>query len=1208
MLLKKVPVILPVIICWQFLLLKADSDVCAGYKNTIKVVRNVTTCVQVSADNFRCPNLETALDLNPVLRNTCIEIDLPQGSKENLTSVHVLRNSRNVKITSSKDAIAIECQHANSGISFIRGVGIEMTRLAFFKCGGQHESYYRHTHYVGKNQTLYKMNLTAVLNFEGVQDITMEKVKIESFRGFAIVLTDCIGHIQMSYLNLDTNKPAACVFENLKDTTFFFGGGIMLRHISDDVLDGTKFNISGHSMDFMNNIKAINFTTTQPADISVFTDLKPFGYGGGISMFFYKSTQNTVTLSNIFITENHGLYGGGYYLYHGEHSTNNMIKLSNNYIDRNTAIYSGGFMDYVNVKYPYQNNNTLILQDFLSLANRNTALYGYGGFFCNYKAHSSEKHELIDESYVKTFFKGKFTDINNNNANLGSAMFFESAFVMFDGDIIFNSNNPVILPNHSNGFGAVYFFKSHLFLNGSTKFLSNQITGLVLDFSYIHLYGKLYFEGNLGTKGGAMALFGQSQIIIDDLNARLTIKDNKANQGAGIYVYYSGPFAGVWKSDYLHVYDCFIRFTTHSDKERIIFSGNNIGDIFASSLLPCANSNNIADFFLKSTEFNFNGKPNPISTDPIRINLPQDKIWSNMYPGKITVPVQLFDEIGNTVSAPVKLTIKDTNGVNISLENGHNNLIVVGEKVEFKLLIGKEPSVSFVLEFSVANVVADPKNRKANFKRCPFGYTYNDDLSQCICDPEKNNENGIVDCNQETGDIYVFSNLWFDPDPKEENSDGIRCPNGYCRVCDGADETKVSCKFNKTNQCEIGRNQASYLCSECESGKQLTWGGNICVDDCSVGYTALTVVLLLVVLLVIFFCIVFFNIDVYESYLASVIFFYQVARLFLTTTQNYDIVMHFIFALCNFEGAGSRKMLPWSVCFGTNFNERWKTVASLLIIVVSLLFTYLAILIRSKFNNKYKDTLKGYLTSNINYKAAVFIIMYLWGVLIQVCFNAINLLYNEKGLRLYNDASSLLTKWDNLVIFVVCSIILLSVFLVLPYIIMYQNNTEFLRHVCSLFKSPFHNEKSVFPLYYLLIGFFFKLVHFIMILYGTKKQITLTIFSTFAVIIFIIFTSWKPYKKKSGSILSLNTFDSGILFVLCLVGVISNGKQKIPSLDDNDLKLDTTIRVILWVPIASCIIMNGIRLWLFWKGYKKMPPGENGKKELLLYIVGGRND
>ena len=1197
MLLNKLRMILLIIFWWRFLLLKADDDVCVGYKKTIKIVRNVTECTQVSTNNFRCPNLEAALDLYPFLIDTCVEL----GSKENLTAVYVFHDSRKVKITSSTVESTIECQDMNSGISFIGGAGIQMTKLSFSKCGGQHESYYRHTNYVGQNQTLYKMNLTAVLNFEGITDIKMDHIIIQVFRGFAIVMTDCIGHTQFSDLTLDTNKLAPCVFENFKNTTFYFGGGIMLRHISDDVLDGATFDIYGKSpINSINNIKAINFTTIRPDDISVFTDLKPFGCGGGISMYFYRSTRNTINLSPKSVAQNLGLYGGGFYLYHGEDSTNNIIKLTKlKNIDQNIAYYGGGFMYYVNVKYPYQNNNTLILQDFYSVS-RNVALYGFGGFFCNFKAQSGEKHGFIDQSYVKTFFKGEFGDINNNNAKLGSVFFFESSFIKFEDNIIINSNNPSVLPDQSNGFGAVYLFKSYLFLDGKTTFMKNQMTGLVLDFSYIYLYGKLDFDANLGTKGGAMALFGQSQLIIDDVEAHLTIRNNKANQGAGIYVHYSGPFASVWNSYYLPVYDCFIRFTAPSDKARIIFKKNNIGDIFASSLLPCANSDKLVNFFLNSTEFNFNGKTNPISTDPINIDLPDDPIWSNMYPGKITVPIKLFDEIGNTVSAPVKLTIKDTNGVTIALENGHNNLFVFDDKVEFKLLIHKSRA-SFVLEFSVDNVVANPQNRKAKFTHCLFGYTFR--KNQCKCEPVVNNKYGIVDCNQETGDIYVFSNLWFNP--KEENSmiDGITCPNGYCRECNNIGENKVNCKFNKTNQCQAGRDQLSYLCSECEKGKQLTWGGESCVDDCSVGKTAGAIAVLLVVLIIIFFSIVFFNIDVYESYLTPVIFFYQVARLLLTTTQDYDSVMHFIFALCNFEGAGSTA--PWSVCFGTNFNENWKTIASLLIIVVSFALWWAAINLRSVVHIKNKDTWIGNLTSVTYYRAAVFIIMYLYGVLVQVCFNGINILHRDgDGFRLYIDASShLFHERGSVYLYVVCVIILILALLMLPCMIL-LNFADFLRHVCYLFKSPFRNEKSFFPIYYLFFVFIFKLLHFIMILFNTEKQITLTVFSIFAVFIFIIFTSWQPYKKKSGSILSLNTFDSFILFVLCLVGIISNGKQKIPSLNVMDGALDTVIRVILWIPVGSCIILNFIRLggfvvWIhkrrgdigFWRTLKKYCAG-----------------
>ena len=304
-------------------------------------------------------------------------------------------------------------------------------------------------------------------------------------------------------------------------------------------------------------------------------------------------------------------------------------------------------------------------------------------------------------------------------------MFFEDICVKFDGNFKIDSNNYLIFEDGSQGFGAVALYQAHLFLYGNTTFVNNQKTGLVLDYSYVHLYGYLKFHANLGVEAGGMALFGQSQIIVDHTDAQMLITRNKAGKGAGIYVYYSSQFVGAWKTYFFPINDCFIRFDIKSDKPRILFRGNNNGsDIFSTSVQPCANSGNLLSFFFNSTEFDFSDNEKTISTAAIRIHLPDSPVWKNMYPGKITVPIELYDEANNTVSDLVNIVIKDTNGVNVRLDGGHDFLIVKNNEIQFHLLIDQNPDVNFTLVFSVHGVAVPTVERRATFHHCPFGYFF----------------------------------------------------------------------------------------------------------------------------------------------------------------------------------------------------------------------------------------------------------------------------------------------------------------------------------------------------------------------------------------------------------------------------------------------------------------------------------------------------
>ena len=332
---------------------------------------------------------------------------------------------------------------------------------------------------------------------------------------------------------------------------------------------------------------------------------------------------------------------------------------------------------------------------------------------------------LSSSSSSSSSLKGFIGNLTNNNAQLGSAMFFEDICVKFDGNFKVESNSFEIFQDRSQGFGAVTLYRAHIFLYGQTTFANNQKTGLVLDYSYVHLYEKLELDGNVGIEGGGMALYGQSQIIVKDANAQMQVTDNKASKGAGIYVQYSSQFVTAWETNFLPINNCFIRFDVTSIKTRIFFkNNNNESDIFTNSLRPCADSNDLLSFFLNSTDFDFNHNKKAITTDTVRIHLPESPVWENMYAGKITVPIELYDEANNTVSELVKIEIKDTNGVNISLEEGHNYLIPRNNKVQFRLLIGQRPDVNFTLVFSVESVAVPAVERKTTFKYCPFGYFF----------------------------------------------------------------------------------------------------------------------------------------------------------------------------------------------------------------------------------------------------------------------------------------------------------------------------------------------------------------------------------------------------------------------------------------------------------------------------------------------------
>ena len=432
--------------------------------------------------------------------------------------------------------------------------------------------------------------------------------------------------------------------------------------------------------------------------------------------------------------------------------------------------------------------------------------------------------------------------------------------------------------------------------------------------------------------------------------------------------------------------------------------------------------------------------------------------------------------------------------------------------------------------------------------------------------------------------------MWFKPTTDELKHDtvkGIPCPTDFCRKC----ESPI-CKFDIKNQCASGRDQESFLCSKCEKDKYLAYGS----AKCSIkekGWWKKNwwkIPTLLIVVFVALGLLVFLNIDIYESYLTSVIFFYQVVELFLTTTQRYDGALYFLITLCNLEGFGSEREL-FHLYFGSSFNAHSKAIPTFTLIVVAILVLILLIYLRAYGCG----CCKKYLPKN-NYKACVFIIFYFYGAFFQLCIRVVGLI-EIKELRLYRAPSTSLVDASvgHKALFGIGVIFIFFAF-IFPFLIIFdcnrltccrKCNNDMTRHIKDLFRKPFRTDGmpkllySMFSGYYMLFGNFLKIINAIAVYHNLGNQLTIMILTIWSVVFLIAFMVTEPYKKTSGLVLSMNKFDTIILFILCVVGVLSNGKQKIPSFNVSDDRLDWAIHGFLWIPIGLCLLLNILRLFAF---------------------------
>jgi len=563
------------------------SGDCLNYRTVIEVKQSDSNgCTRItnstSSVMWICPTLTEAILELKLWNDTCIRI-LDKASE--LTDSISIAFAFNFKITSSLSLSKLKCSDENAGLSFFNGNNVIVENIKFINCGRIQDMIRR----VKTPSVKEKVHVTTTLFFEKVENVTIEQCCFFDHRGYGIILTDCSGQIKLNWIDMNGNRPVK-IFSGSNNSLsdHMFGGGILFQHILEETISGTNLLLSNSEFEYL---KGFNATSDPVLDYSEKT--KPFGLGGSICIYLLYSRSTTVRFSNLLIHLSYALYGGGVHIAHGWDSYDSSFYIDGFTFTRNKAEFSGGAIDYYTEKYPYENNNKFVLGSSRGSMDSNVARNGFGGGMNHRKLRRTGTRPLVfNQSCVKTFVRS-FSEIQNNNAKLGSAFFFDDAYVEFKGNTNIYSNGNSGLPEGYQNYGAVYGHKTHIVVKDKLYVYQNNFTGIVLDDSVLYVTGTgvLTLENNHGIKGGGMALYEQSKIHLNGTDSKLFIIGNLANRGAGLYVHFTSPFLDLLNLGFLQIYECFF-VLEKGKKKQIFFNGNKAednegNDIFSTSLKPC---------------------------------------------------------------------------------------------------------------------------------------------------------------------------------------------------------------------------------------------------------------------------------------------------------------------------------------------------------------------------------------------------------------------------------------------------------------------------------------------------------------------------------------------------------------------------------------------------------------------------------------------
>lgn len=443
---------------------------------------------------------------------------------------------------------------------------------------------------------------------------------------------------------------------------------------------------------------------------------------------------------------------------------------------------------------------------------------------------------------------------------------------------------------------------------------------------------------------------------------------------------------------------------------------------------------------------------------------------------------------------------------------------------------------------------------------CAFAYSYSDVTKSCECLSIKNQDRMISRCIGK--DIYLYKQVWAFPYQRAIHNDHETtqvCPTGYCNHSCSSNKDTVDCKYDPRYQCAKNRNQSpyNYLCARCLSNYSVLVGSED-IRDCrgqSEWWKGIIILFFLIPVIVI--GILVLKVDVYEHYLNSLIFFYQVAHLFLMPVQKICIIMNVIMEWIDFRGFGVEGA---AFCLFDALNDLDKIMINYTIPSFMLLTLGLVILIvkycscchsdeenlnrNTQINHTWACTLS--LSRAKTFRAILFILVLAYSAVTRITLGILKPVEIDGKKRVGNYAVVEFKHGKHYAYTIVASIISVLFVLGVPVLLI-------IPMVSSIF----------------FMLFFFRLFLLIMHTFCKPDQFQLTTMAFLCLVMVLFFVKVKPYGNDC-----YNYFDMFVLVNLTVVAFLCNGKLQVPAPNYGKC-LDYVFNMLLWLPLIVWVIVLG---------------------------------
>ena len=688
-----------------------------------------------------------------------------------------------------QSTVVIKCtEHSSTGIAFVNSSNITFRYITITNCGADMKNSFH-----SKGHSTY-----ASLGYLNVgNSIVIDHVSVQNGSGSGLLV--------MSY-GIDLTITNSSVAQNVVYGNSSVGNNIFIIYIDPLNCNPQKsvynLQIAGTNVSFGDS------------------DLLLHTSGGGLAIFMYQGSYGiSITLDSIIAYDNKGYYG------------NNIIIKAN---ENNVPTYNLTINNSLSTKAGHgliiaPLDGTFHKPCFSNLTFDFAMIYIVNSKF-TYNKYLAMRLAIVGVTYTSKIIM-QSTEICHNIES-GVEVFLlsyeQQNQLLVTLKNVIASNNGQKPNDNSIQYTLRADFVTRLVLN-NVSITNNNMTGLSVYRTAVVVNGTSVFHNNTGIDGGALAMFGDSNLVLKE-NSFLNFTNNRAkNRGGAIFVdsqQYRSP--------------CFFQYSgiKFLKSAKVAFLGNTANTagsvLFGGDIENCV----LFNFYLTNDKcfnsaFDYSAQTGPsvISSEPTdvcfcddnnKINCSQTQLTMTAYPGEeINISVVTVGQRYGTTPAILQIRPFET----------INNNSVLHDTSAMKCT-----TITFTPIYNMysLNVFGQQSQKLLNISlsNCPLGFDITNKTRPCDCEELRKTKTTIT-CDVATNTITRQGDIWIG-----NISDCVivhtPCPFDYCNTA------QVSFSLTDPDpQCAL--NRTGILCGKCQDGLSLALGSNNCIQCPQFSYLALII-------------------------------------------------------------------------------------------------------------------------------------------------------------------------------------------------------------------------------------------------------------------------------------------------------------------------------------------------------------------------------